>query len=220
MALIVRVCAGAAITVVTAAGILLLGRASDDMNAAMGLTAAWLSVVLFIGVVLARRNRPLLIPLAIGYAAVAAATLVLIVLPTLVDKTVDEQVATAAPAASDDVNGTQARNTELSRGAFTAIARAGRGTATAIRLGAGSRVLTLTNFETDSGPDLRLYLSAGDPAGGSDLGAIEDLGALKGNTGNQQYAIPDGVDLERLRHVVMWCRAFSVGFTSAALRCA
>jgi hypothetical protein len=78
-------------------------------------------------------------------------------------------------------------------------------------------MLTLTRFETDNGPDLRVYLSSRDPAGGGGLGDWEDLGGLKGNKGSQQYEIPAGVDVRRLSTVVIWCRAFSVGFTSASL---
>jgi hypothetical protein len=43
-----------------------------------------------------------------------------------------------------------------------------------------------------------------------------DLGALKGNRGNQQYRVPAGVRL-RGRAVVIWCRAFSARFGSAVL---
>ena len=86
-----------------------------------------------------------------------------------------------------------------------------------VELPSGERKLTLTNFETDSGPDLRLYVSTGDPAGG-DLGDFKDLGALKGNVGNQQYTLPRDVNLGRYSTVVVWCRAFSVAFTSAPLR--
>jgi hypothetical protein len=45
-----------------------------------------------------------------------------------------------------------------------------------------------------------------------------DLGALKGNKGNQQYALPRDLDLERFTTVVIWCRAFSVNFARAPLR--
>lgn len=44
-----------------------------------------------------------------------------------------------------------------------------------------------------------------------------DLGALKGNRGDQQYAILRGVAVEG-RSVVIWCRAFSASFGSALLR--
>jgi hypothetical protein len=50
--------------------------------------------------------------------------------------------------------------------------------------------------------------------GGTD-GAV-DLGALKGNRGDQQYAVPAGVEIAR-RTVVIWCRAFSVPFGSVRL---
>jgi hypothetical protein len=71
-------------------------------------------------------------------------------------------------------------------------------------------------FETDAGPDLRLYVSTRDPANG-ELGDFRDLGALKGNVGNQQYSLSRDVNLERYSTVVVWCRAFSVAFTSAPL---
>ena len=74
----------------------------------------------------------------------------------------------------------------------------------------------LSRVTFDSGPDLRVYLSSDDPASG-DLGDFEDLGELKGNVGNQQYTVPRGLDLQRFSTVVVWCRAFSVAFTSARL---
>jgi electron transfer DM13 len=43
-----------------------------------------------------------------------------------------------------------------------------------------------------------------------------DLGALKGNRGDQQYRLPRGTGL-RGRAVVIWCRAFSARFGSAVL---
>jgi hypothetical protein len=50
-----------------------------------------------------------------------------------------------------------------------------------------------------------------------DLGDFEDLGSLKGDKCDQQYTLPAKLDLERHSTVVVWCRAFSVAFTSAAL---
>lgn len=44
-----------------------------------------------------------------------------------------------------------------------------------------------------------------------------DLGPLKGNVGNQNYAIPESVDLKRHRTAVVWCRRFEVGFAAAVL---
>ena len=79
----------------------------------------------------------------------------------------------------------------------------------------GRRYLTLTSFETAAGPDLRVRLVPGDTANGAADGAV-DLGALKGNRGDQQYRIPDDVRLEG-RTVVIWCRTFSAPFGRARL---
>jgi hypothetical protein len=54
--------------------------------------------------------------------------------------------------------------------------------------------------------------------GDGDVGGAVDLGRLKGNIGNQQYAVPEGVDVAAGATVVIWCRAFSVNFAQADLR--
>src|SRR3954452_25024136 len=51
----------------------------------------------------------------------------------------------------------------------------------------------------------------------ADVRHVVDLGALKGNQGDQQYNIPGRVDLERYSTAVIWCRAFSVLFARAPL---
>jgi Electron transfer DM13 len=99
------------------------------------------------------------------------------------------------------------RNVLESRGTFTSGEHTTTGTARVIRLASGRRVLTLTNFETDAGPDLRVRI--GD----------RDLGALKGNKGDQQYDVPDGFK-PRGERVLIWCRAFSALFGSAQLEAA
>lgn len=201
-------------------GTLAFGRVADDMNVAMGLTAAWFGAVLLVGVLVVRRRRALLIPLAVGFGVVAVAVGLLVAIPTLRDKTVSEEVVTGAPATEAGPRGGSrpAGNVELARGSLRSIAHPGRGTAAVVQLAGGGRRLTLTDFETDSGPDLRLYVSTKDPADGGELGEFRDLGALKGNVGDQQYELPGDLDLDRFSNVVVWCRAFSVGFTSAALQ--
>jgi Electron transfer DM13 len=44
-----------------------------------------------------------------------------------------------------------------------------------------------------------------------------NLGDLKGNIGEQNYAIARDVDLARYRSVVVWCARFHVAFAAAAL---
>lgn len=136
---------------------------------------------------------------------------------------VNERVFTGEPASegtpsrSNEEERASSGNLELARGRFVALAHSGSGTAAVVELSGGGRKLTLTDFETDNGPDLRVYVSTEDPARSGEVGDFEDLGALKGNVGDQQYDIPKDVDLGRFSNVVIWCRAFSVGFTSASL---
>lgn len=90
------------------------------------------------------------------------------------------------------------------------------GTARVLALAAGGRRLTLSDgFEIDPGPQVRVYLATDAAAG-----TFKDIGALKGTKGNQQYAIPAGVDLARYDTVVFWCVPFSQSLASAALRAA
>jgi hypothetical protein len=203
-----RLLAFVAVAVALAAGLLAFGRISDNATVSMGLTAVWFGVVFVAAAALALRRRALFLPLAAGYGAVAIAAAVLVVAPTLFDKEVNERVVRATGG-----------NVEVASGSFVSIAHDGRGSAAVIELPGGERKLTLTGFETDPGPDLRVYVSTDDPANG-DLGDFEDLGALKGNVGNQQYTLPRGLDLGRYSTVVVWCRAFSVAFTSAGLELA
>ncbi len=75
------------------------------------------------------------------------------------------------------------------------------------------------NLETSNGPDLRVYLSEV-PAGDDWYAYGEryvDLGSLKGNIGDQNYEVPDDVDLDRYVSAVIWCRRFAVGFGVAPL---
>jgi hypothetical protein len=209
-----KLLAAAAVVVLLAAGTLAFGRISDDASMAMGLTTIWWGAVLAGGLLVALRRPGLRWWMAGGYVLVAVVAGVVLVLPTLRDKEVDETVATGAPVR--EAKARPAENVQVASGSFQSVAHDGRGDVAVVRLAGGKRVVTLTDFETSSGPDLRLYLSTGDPADGG-LGDFKDLGALKGNKGNQQYELPRGLDLRRYSTVVVWCRAFSVPFTSARL---
>ena len=109
----------------------------------------------------------------------------------------------------------------LLSGRFQNVVHAGTGVATVYQLPDGSRTLRLTEFRTDAGPDLRVYLVAAADTPDSDSVAdadIVDLGELQGNTGNQSYDVPADLDLGKYRSVSIWCKRFSVNFTSAPLR--
>jgi hypothetical protein len=93
------------------------------------------------------------------------------------------------------------------------------GTATTYELEDGQRILRLEDFESTNGPDLFVYLTVAGSA--DDDAALDadfiDLGVLTGNIGNQNYAIPDEVDLDRYTSVVIWCRRFTTSFGVADL---
>ena len=96
----------------------------------------------------------------------------------------------------------------------------GSGEAAVVLLANGSHEVQFSNFEVTNGPDLEVWLSVHpDPASSSDVtgGEYLSLGQLKGNIGNQAYAVPAGTDITAYRSVVIWCEQFGVLFSPAAL---
>ncbi len=109
----------------------------------------------------------------------------------------------------------------LSEGRFLDGEHATSGTARVLELAGGARYLRLEGFSTSDGPDLHVWIT--DQPAGSDWGRYDDgvhvaLGALKATDGNQNYAIPEGVDLSRLTSAVVWCDRFNVAFGTAPIR--
>ena len=195
------------------------GLITNDFGLAMALTVLWMALAA-VGCVLVAWRRPgLRVPVIGAYLLTAVVAGGYLGRSTLVDDEVNERVVrVTTPAPADSVDRARPKNVLLARGSFEPVAHSAAGTATAIRTAAGARVLTLTNFEVDNGPDLRVYLVAGPARDESDVEDFEDLGALKGNKGNQQYDLPRQLDLDRYTTVVIWCRAFSVNFARAPLR--
>lgn len=158
-----------------------------------------------------------------------------------VDVRVDEQLPTAAaPVESTQPNGSKApapskaptnsassqgpaRPVQLAQWTLISHEHATTGSVRIIRQPDGSRLLTLENLDTSNGPDVHVWLSAADvvegTAGWFTAGSAEyyDLGLIKGNQGNQVYAIPAAVDLSKYRSVDLWCVQFSVSFGAAQL---
>lgn len=112
---------------------------------------------------------------------------------------------------------------QLAHGTLISHEHATTGTVRIIRQPDGSRLLTLENLDTSNGPDVHVWLSAADvvegTAGWFTAGSADhyDLGLIKGNQGNQVYAIPAEVDLSKYRSVDLWCVQFSVSFGAAQL---
>jgi hypothetical protein len=202
-----RVAVGLVVALVTLAGIWVTGGLlTNDFTLAMALTGVWMGLAAAGVLALAWRRPALRVPAIAGYLLVAVVVGGYLARSTLLDDEVNERVVRAGPS-----------NSLLARGSFEPVAHSAEGTATTIRTASGERVLTLTNFEVDNGPDLRVYLVAGPARDESEVDDFRDIGGLKGNRGNQQYELPSGLDLERYSTVVIWCRAFSVHFARAPL---
>jgi Electron transfer DM13 len=184
-----------------AVGVWVAGAAiTNDFRASMALTAVWFGVTGLACVVIARRSRALRVPVLASYVATVAVIGGYLGLTTVRERVVDERVLQGA---------------EVLSGGFRSEEHDTSGVARVVRGDGGRHVLTLTSFETSPGPDLRVRLVPGDTANGAAKGAV-DLGALKGNRGDQQYSLPHDAGLEG-HTVVIWCRTFSAPFGRARL---
>jgi hypothetical protein len=217
--LAVRLLALPVVVVVLLVGIWVTGGAiTNDFGLAMVLTILWMGIAGLACLAVAWRWRGLRLPVIGAYLVTAAVVGIYLGRSMFLDDVVDENVVMAARERPSPRPEEGPRNVLLARGSFESVAHSASGTASTIRRASGGNVLTLTSFEVDNGPDLRVYLVAGPARSESEVDDFEDLGALKGNKGDQQYELPRGLDLDRYSTVVIWCRAFSVNFARAPLR--
>ena len=133
---------------------------------------------------------------------------------------IDQTVNESLPAVTEVMADASADPVVLATGQFHSNAHETKGTAAIYRLPDGSRVLRLTGFETSNGPDVQVYLVAAndvtEDATVKQVGFV-NVGALKGNIGDQNYTIPADLDLGKFRSVTIWCRRFNVNFGTAPL---
>ena len=203
---------------------------------ATGVSAYWSSiafaVIWFIAASIAlgklRKERPeFKLPLRVAFLLTVAAVGGVFALTSLTDDKASDDVSfaeeavpasqmPAAPAEPDAPAREQPkRNVVLSSGTFSGIDHTAEGRARIVQLASGERRLVFTEFDVERAPDLRVYLAEDEVTG--DIGPYRELDKLKGNVGDQYYELPKGIDLERYRHVVMWCKAFDVGVAQAPL---
>lgn len=105
-------------------------------------------------------------------------------------------------------------------GTFHPVAHSGSGTAEVFVNGASMELQLASDFATQAGPKLEVWLvAADDPSDNATVLASShiSLGALKSTSGSQGYPIPAGTDLTQYRSVTVWCVAASVNFTTAPL---
>jgi hypothetical protein len=106
-------------------------------------------------------------------------------------------------------------------GTFHGAAHKTSGRATIYQSSDGD-TLRLTHFATSNGPNLHVVLIAASDAEDNEnfldkkVERVE-LGQLKGNKGDQNYAIPAGTDLSKFKAVSIFCERFNANFGTAPL---
>jgi len=122
----------------------------------------------------------------------------------------------AAPDEPDDV--APSVPVLLGAGTFVGLAgHSGTGDAGLFQDADGSYALRFENFDIQNGPALVVYLVPGADQTSPVAGSI-DLGALKGNVGDQTYPLPPSTDLAPGAYTALvWCDAFDVEFVGATL---
>ena len=159
-------------------------------------------------------------------AVLAVGVLAVVVLPYFRDETVVETLPTSATELGLPVTTTVAVPTpmaatttapsppaRISAGTLRGIDHRASGAAALYRLSDGTAFVRLEDIDVENGPDYVLYLVPGNDRRAP--GAGVELGALKGNQGTQNYAVPDGVDIRAPQTVLIWCRAFAVPVANA-----
>jgi hypothetical protein len=84
----------------------------------------------------------------------------------------------------------------------------------------GSTILRLQDLDAANGPDLYVYVSEHpNPQSSEELHSNgHNLGSLKATNGSFSYPLDPTIDPGRIKSVVIYCRAFSVLFSTAMLQ--
>lgn len=129
---------------------------------------------------------------------------------------INKQVNEPAPfAANSD-------SQPLYTGLLTSKAHPTSGRASIYQMPDGKRYLRLTDFTTSNGPDVHVVLAESNDENltkdfvKGDLTSVE-LGPLKANQGDQNYDLPDSVDLKKFDAAVIYCERFHAVFGLANL---
>lgn len=128
---------------------------------------------------------------------------------TEVEQPVSEAPATPVAEATESAGGKS--------GTFVAAEHPTSGTATIITENGMQYVEFDTAFVTDEGPDLFVLLHQDEVPEAYTAESYVSLGELQQIEGTQRYAIPEGVNPDDFRSVVIWCRQFNATFGYAPL---
>ncbi len=131
----------------------------------------------------------------------------------VIDQQLDTPVAEPALAGMTDGN-------RRAAGDFYGIDQKGSGTVTLYRLPDGDGALRLDPFVVTKNSDLYVWVSEADaPRTSADaLRSVHvQVDRLTATAGAQNYLLPDTVDLDRVRSVVIWCEPVQTAYAAAGL---
>lgn len=115
----------------------------------------------------------------------------------------------------------QNRTVAIASGTFVAAEKPTTGMARIVREN-GHRYLEIdAAFSTSNqGPDLHVLLDTSDkpPQAYQNQGSAINLGRLQSYNGAQRYPIPDAINLNSFKSVVIWCRMANATFGYAPIR--
>ena len=116
------------------------------------------------------------------------------------------------PTVAVDDNFDTAAATLIKKGMLEGINRTASGTSSIYTMN-GKSAVVLDPYMSQSGPDLKIYLSKD-----IDAGEYIRLGNLKSTMGKQVYDTPKGTDLAAYAYVHVWCEKYTVVFARAELK--
>ncbi len=108
-------------------------------------------------------------------------------------------------------------------GNFVPVAHAATGRAYVETVGTETYLVLDQGFSTDSGPDLKVILYGGSATTDGDIpdqiaeGSYVELAPIQSFSGEQRYVIPADINVNDYWAASIWCRAFNVTFSYAAL---
>lgn len=126
-----------------------------------------------------------------------------------------DQANSSSSQNSEQTQSTDANKPSEKTGTFTGVPpKTGSGTVTLIQnLNNGNIVRLESDFKVQNGPDL--YVAFGNN-GTVDHDTL--FAELKAIEGNQEYQVPDTIDLTKYTQVFIYCKEFSVAFSVATLQ--
>ncbi|MEA2972340.1 MAG: hypothetical protein QOG82_798 [Actinomycetota bacterium] len=131
----------------------------------------------------------------------------------VVDQQLDTPAAEPALAGMTDA-------TRRAAGEFYGIDQKGSGTATLYRMPGGDAVVRLDPFVVTKNSDLFVWVSEDDaPRTSAEVlhSVHVQVDRLTATAGAQNYVLPDTVDIDRVRSVVVWCEPVQTAYAAAAL---